>query len=83
MLVGQFGLDHYHGRYYAKAQNIARFARAGYDRALERFDLLVMPTVPITAQPLPAADCSITENVSRALEMLGNTAAQTSPATRP
>lgn len=76
MLVGQFGLDHYHGRYYAKAQNIARFARAGYDKALEQYDLLVMPTVPIIAQPLPAADCSITENVSRALEMLGNTAAQ-------
>jgi len=76
MLVGQFGLEHYHGRYYAKAQNIARFARAGYDKALERYDLLVMPTVPIIAQPLPAPGCSITESVSRALEMLGNTAAQ-------
>ncbi|MHC8285593.1 amidase [Pseudomonas sp. XS1P51] len=76
MFVGQFGLERYNGRYYAKAQNIARVARAGYDKALDTYDLLVMPTVPIIAQPLPEPGCSITENVSRALEMLGNTAAQ-------
>jgi amidase len=76
MFVGQFGLERYNGRYYAKAQNIARVARAGYDKALHTYDLLVMPTVPIIAQPLPEPGCSITENVSRALEMLGNTAAQ-------
>ena len=76
MFVGQFGLERYNGRFYAKAQNIARFARAGYDKALERFDLLVMPTVPIIAQAHPAPGCSISEYVARALEMIGNTAAQ-------
>ena len=75
MFVGQYGLERYNGRYYAKAQNLARCARAGYDSALEDFDLLVMPTVPITAQRLPEPGCSITEYVSRALEMIGNTAA--------
>ncbi|MBJ9976597.1 amidase [Pseudomonas sp. S75] len=76
MLVGQYGLDRYHGRYYAKAQNIARVARAAYDQALQRCDVLVMPTVPILAQPHPPQDCSITEYVGRALEMIGNTSAQ-------
>ena len=76
MFVGQYGLERYNGRFYAKAQNIARFARAGYDKALETYDLLVMPTVPIIAQPHPEADCSITEYVARALEMIGNTAPQ-------
>jgi amidase len=76
MLVGQYGLERYNGRFYAKAQNIARFARAGYDKALETYDLLVMPTVPIIAQPHPEPDCSITEYVARALEMIGNTAPQ-------
>jgi amidase len=76
MFVGQYGLERYNGRFYAKAQNIARFARAGYDKALETYDLLVMPTVPITAQPHPEPDCSITEYVARALEMIGNTAPQ-------
>jgi amidase len=76
MFVGQYGLERYNGRFYAKAQNIARFARAGYDKALETYDLLVMPTVPIIAQPHPEPDCSITEYVARALEMIGNTAPQ-------
>lgn len=76
MFVGQYGLERYHGRYYARAQNIARRARAGYDRALADFDLLVMPTVPIVAQPLPKPGCSITEYISRAFEMIGNTAPQ-------
>ncbi len=74
MLVGQYGLDRYNGRYYAKAQNLARLARAGYDQALQDFDLLVMPTLPITAQPLPQQGCSVTEYISRAFEMIGNTA---------
>ncbi|MFC3396465.1 amidase [Brenneria rubrifaciens] len=76
MFVGQYGLEHYHGRYYAKAQNLARKARAGYDNALSRYNLLVMPTLPITAQPLPEPGCSVTEYISRAFEMIGNTAPQ-------
>ncbi|PPU39796.1 amidase [Xanthomonas arboricola] len=73
MFVGQWGLERYQGRYYAKAQNIARRARAGYDRALARYDLLVMPTLPIVAQPLPAPDCSLADYIGRAFEMIGNT----------
>lgn len=76
MFVGQYGIERYNGRFYAKAQNIARLARNAYDAALQRYDLLVMPTVPIVAQPHPAPGCSITEYVARALEMIGNTAPQ-------
>ncbi|MCD2342198.1 amidase [Ideonella azotifigens] len=76
MFVGQYGLERYNGRYYAKAQNIARRARAGYDQALAQYDLLVMPTVPFAAQPHPEPGCSITEYAARALEMIGNTAPQ-------
>lgn len=76
MFVGQYGLERYNGRFYAKAQNIARFARAGYDKALDTYDLLVMPTVPIIAQPHPKPGCSITEYIAGALEMIGNTAPQ-------
>lgn len=75
MLIGQFGLSHYNGRYYAKAQNIARRARADYDRALGDFDLLVMPTVPFTARKLPEPGCSLTETISCAFGLIGNTAA--------
>ncbi len=74
MFVGQYGLERYHGRYYAKAQNIARRARAGYDRALADYDLLLMPTVPIVAQKLPEPGAPLAEYVGRAFEMIGNTA---------
>lgn len=74
MFVGQYGLTRYQGRYYAKAQNMARRARAGYDKVLTDFDLLVMPTVPIVAQPLPAPGCPLSDYVARAFEMIGNTA---------
>jgi amidase len=74
MLTGQYLRERYHGRYYAKAQNLARRLTAAYDAALERFDLLAMPTLPMKATPLPPADAPIGEVVSRALEMLPNTA---------
>ena len=48
-----------HGfRYYAKAMNLVRRVRAAYDDALSRVDLLVLPTTPMKAPPLPPADAS-------------------------
>lgn len=73
MLVGQHGIDRYQGRYYAKARNLARLLAMAYDTALADCDLLVMPTLPIVAQPLPASDAPLAEYVGRAFEMLGNT----------
>ncbi|WP_251363943.1 amidase [Epibacterium ulvae] len=74
MLLGQYGIDHFNGRYYAKAQNIARKVKASYDAAFENYDILLMPTLPITASKLPETDASITEIVTRAFEMIANTA---------
>jgi len=74
MLTGQYMEDHYHGRYYAKAQNLGGTLRAAYDEALERYDVLIMPTTPMKATKIPAADCPREEYISRALEMLPNTA---------
>lgn len=74
MLMGQHMRDAYGGRYYARAQNLARKLRAAYDEALESFDLLLMPTLPMKATRLPAPDAPIEEVVARALEMLPNTA---------
>ncbi len=74
MVLGEYFIKHYHGRFYAKAQNLTRQLTQAYDDAFKDFDLLLMPTVPLTATKLPAADASIEENVGRALEMLANTA---------
>ena len=61
------------GRFYAKAQNLARKLRDAYDETLTHYDLLLMPTLPITATPLPGPDAPREEIVQRGLEMLGNT----------
>lgn len=72
-LVGRYVIERYGYTYYAKAANRVRRLRAGYDEALARYDLLLMPTTPMKAQPLPAPGCSVTEWVQRATEMLVNT----------
>ncbi|MEO3416122.1 amidase [Roseovarius sp. CAU 1744] len=74
MLLGQYGIDHFNGRYYAKAQNIARKVKESFDAAFANYDILLMPTLPITASKLPEPDASITEVVTRAFEMIANTA---------
>jgi amidase len=79
--IGKFALlftaymrETYFGRYYAKAQSLRRTLRAAYDGALERYDVLAMPTMPFTATVLPSADASFEQVVTAGLDMEGNTA---------
>lgn len=72
LLFGQSSFDRYHGRYYAKAQNLRRALRAAYDEAFSRWDLLLMPTMPTTASPLPAADADMETSVRAAWPMAAN-----------
>ncbi|MEI7717313.1 MAG: amidase [Mycobacterium sp.] len=53
-LCGHYGLTRLGGSSYAKARNLLPHVRAGYDAALDRHDVLVMPTVAGTAGTLPA-----------------------------
>ncbi|MDP5335998.1 MAG: amidase [Paracoccaceae bacterium] len=73
MFVGQYHLKHTRGRYYAKAQNLARQLREEYNKVLASYDLLLMPTTPMKATPLPPADASLALWTQRAFEMLPNT----------
>ena len=74
MVLGEYFIKHYRGHFYAKAQNLTRQLTQAYDDALKDFDLLLMPTLPITATKLPAPGAPVDEIVARALEMLPNTA---------
>jgi amidase len=74
ILFGQYALNKYRGHYYAKCQNLARKLRAAYDEALGRYDLLVMPTLPMRATKIPEAGAPRMEIIQRAFEMLPNTA---------
>src|SRR5579884_602490 len=74
MLLGHAMVTRYRGHYYAKAQNLVRRLRAAYDAVLSRYDLLLMPTLPIVATPLPEADAPLTQILDSAFGMLANTA---------
>ena len=73
ILLGQYMQDSYHGRYYAKAQNLVPTLAAAYNDALNDVDLLVMPTTPMKATAIPPPDASREEYTERALEMITNT----------
>jgi amidase len=63
-----------HGRsYYGRAVNAVRVLRAAYDRALQSVDVLLMPTTPMKAQPLPGPDASVVEYCAGAGQMFANT----------
>ena len=74
MMVGQYFTSQYRGRFYAKAQNLARQLKGAYDAALATHDLLLMPTLPMKATPLPPPDAPLGLVLQRAFEMLPNTA---------
>ena len=74
LMLGTYINNSFGPRFYGKAVNISRRLTAAYDKALESYDLLLLPTTPMKATPLPAPDASREDYVSRALEMITNTA---------
>ena len=54
MFAGEYFIRHYRGHFYAKSQNLVRVLKQSYDDVLSRYDLLLMPTTPMKATPLPA-----------------------------
>lgn len=72
LLAGEYYGQRYRHRYYAKAQNLSRKLRAAYDAQLSQFDLLLMPSVPLRATPMPPADAPIEDIVSHALGFNAN-----------
>ncbi len=74
MMIGEYMLRQHRGHYYAKSQNLARRLTAQYDDALKRYDLLLMPTLPMVAPPIPGPDAPLDLYIQRAFEMIANTA---------
>jgi amidase len=73
-VLAAYMAERYHGRYYAKAQNLRRTLRAAYDALFEDFDYLAMPTTPQRARLYdPALLEPTVENISASLDMINNT----------
>jgi amidase len=73
MLAGEYFIKHHRGHFYAKAQNLGRLLRKSYDDVFARYDLLLMPTLPMKATPLPPANAPLALWCQRGFEMLPNT----------
>ena len=73
LLMGSYMSERYHGRMYAKAQNLRRSLRASYDRVLEQVDVLAMPTTPMKAHQ-HEPNLGPRETIEHGWNMLGNTA---------
>ena len=73
MFIGQYFLRYHRGHYYAKSQNLARKLRETYNGMFRAYDLLLMPTTPMKATPLPPSDASLALYCQRAFEMITNT----------
>ncbi|HEY3188168.1 MAG TPA: amidase family protein, partial [Solirubrobacteraceae bacterium] len=73
VLLGHHLSEHYNHHYYAKGQNLGRQLRARYGEALERCDVLLLPTTAMKARPFPA-ERTIAAVLAAALGNLHNTA---------
>lgn len=74
MMIGHYYQKHHRGHYYAKAQNLSRQLKMEYNKVLSSYDLLLMPTTPMKATPLPERASGLDLWTQRAFEMLANTA---------
>ena len=72
-MLGEYMHRNYHGRYHSKPQSLRVLLRRAYDEALEKFDVLAMPTIPFTATRIPPADSPLGLAIDTALNMQANT----------
>ena len=75
LLMSQFVKEKAGFSYAAKAENQVRHIRQAYDQALEDVDLLLLPTTPMKATPLPPANASPEVVIGLAFGPLTNTMA--------
>jgi amidase len=71
-LLGAYLSHDYNHHYYAKAQNLGRRLKARYAEALERYDVLLLPTTAMKAMPIPV-EGGIPDVLAAALGNLHNT----------
>ena len=58
-ILGRYLLSEYNGVFYSKSQNLARELRKAYDKVLQDYDVLLMPTIPKKAMTFPSPDPSL------------------------
>ncbi|RAO70613.1 uncharacterized protein BHQ10_006625 [Talaromyces amestolkiae] len=72
LISGEYAWKHY-STLYPKVVNLMRKLRDDYDKALEQYDVLVMPTTITESNKLPATDASPLEHINASKGKLENT----------
>lgn len=72
-VLGTHILDQFGPRHYGKAVNLSRRLKAAYDAALQQYDILVLPTLPMKPTPLPEVGAERQTIMNHAFEMTNNT----------
>ncbi|XP_061179044.1 amidase-like [Saccostrea echinata] len=73
MIFSEFMQRNYQNKFYAKGQNLIQYLTSEYNRILNDYDVMILPTLPGKPIKLPTTDISVRETL-RLLGMLRNTA---------
>ncbi|XP_052782090.1 amidase-like [Mya arenaria] len=73
-MIGTYMEKNYGAHYYARAQNLNWKLTKTYDELLEKYDVIIMPTLPYKAPLLPKTTWSLQDRMKNALGMVKNTA---------
>ncbi|KAL3857309.1 hypothetical protein ACJMK2_011990 [Sinanodonta woodiana] len=74
ILYSRYVSQNYQNRFYAMGQNQNVMLTKAYNKALETYDVLVMPTLPFKASKLPTSKETRQDRLNLALKMIKNTA---------
>ena len=58
-LIAKYLHEEYNGVFYGKAQNLGRVLCKAYDKVLETYDVLILPTIPKKAPVFPKENPSL------------------------
>jgi len=75
LLVGSYTSRLTGGYHYAAAQNLVPALRAAYDEVFASYDVVVMPTLPMSPRVLPTTDLPPDVYIAQALDMSCNNCA--------
>ena len=66
-LLGEYVHKRYGNKFYARCQNMSILLARAYDEALEKYDVIVMPTLPYKAPKLPDKSFTLTGIITLSL----------------
>ncbi|XP_057297734.1 amidase-like [Hydractinia symbiolongicarpus] len=73
-LMSYYIHENYGSYHYAKASTLAQYLKFEYDKLLNQYDVIIMPTLKETASEIPPQHASVTEKITSVFYVNKNTA---------